>query len=225
MVNVQVEPVLGPWLAELGRQLDATVWDRLETLVGLWERYAAAFNLVGDASRPALIEHVREGLMAVLTAERAGADAGTWVDIGSGAGIPGLVVGAVRGHVVLVEPRERRAAFLELAIGALKVPESTVIRARAGATTWENMQRAEQFDMKNARFEIASAKAVMEVNRWISVASWLAPRGIIICHVTKSVSEMLGPRVIASVEHGVRVVVAVAGPERGGEAPILGGPI
>ena len=213
MVNVQVEAVLGPWLAELGRSLEGSVWDRLETLVGLWERYAVAFNLVGDPSRPALIEHVREGLMAVLVAEQAGASDGTWVDIGSGAGIPGLVVGAVRDHVVLVEPRERRAAFLELAIGAIKLGESAVVRARAGSTTWENIQRSTQFDLKNAEFRVASAKAVMDVDRWLEVGSWVAPRGVIVCHVTKSGAGPLVSRAVGRAEHGDRVVLAVAGPE------------
>lgn len=215
MVNVQVESVLGPWVAARGRSLEPNVWDRLETLVGLWERYAAAFNLVGDASRPALIEHVREGLMAVFVADEAGARQGAWVDIGSGAGIPGLVVGAARGHVVLVEPRERRAAFLELAVGAIKLGDCAVVRARAGSTTWENIQRATQFDLEKGEFHVASAKAVMDVDRWLDVGSWIVPRGVIVCHVTKSGAERLRPRVVGWVEHGDRVVLGVAGPERG----------
>lgn len=215
MVNVQVESVLGPWLAELGRRVDPSVWDRLETLVGLWERYAAAFNLVGDASRPALIEHVREGLMAVFVADEAGATEGPWVDIGSGAGIPGLVVAAVRDHVVLVEPRERRAAFLELAIGAIKLSDCAVVRARAGSTTWENIQRAGQYDLETAGFQVASAKAVMDVDRWLEVGAWVVPRGVIVCHVTRSGADHLGSRAVGRAEHGDRVVLAVAGPERG----------
>lgn len=218
MVNVQVESVLGPWVGARGRSLDAQAWDRLEGLVGLWERYAAAFNLVGDASRPALIEHVREGLMAVFVAEEAGVSDGVWVDIGSGAGIPGLVVGAVRDHVVLVEPRERRAAFLELAIGAIKLGDCAVVRARAGATTWENIQRAGQFDLEKAQFQVASAKAVMDVDRWLEVGSWVAPRGVIVCHVTRSVAARLRPRAVGWAEHGERVVLAVAGPERAPES-------
>ena len=215
MANVRVDEALGRWSEGLGLAVSAETWERLEQLVELWERYAAAFNLVGDARRPALLEHVREGLMAVAVAERAGAGTGQWVDIGSGAGIPGLIVGAVRGHVVLVEPRERRAAFLQLAIGALKLPGSAVVRARVGAATWENMPRSDEFDLENARFEVASAKAVMAVDQWLEVAKWVAPRGVIVCHVTKSGAQQLRRRELARAEHGDRVVLAVSGPERG----------
>jgi 16S rRNA (guanine527-N7)-methyltransferase len=49
-------------------------------------------------------------------------------DIGSGAGLPGLVVALVRPrlHVVLVEPRRSRAAFLELAVQRLDVANASV---------------------------------------------------------------------------------------------------
>ena len=43
-----------------------------------------------------------------------------WVDIGSGAGFPGLVVAALSDRAVyLVEPRRKRAAFLDEAVAAL----------------------------------------------------------------------------------------------------------
>lgn len=48
------------------------------------------------------------------------ADAGLWIDIGSGAGFPGLVIAAlVERPVLLVEPRRRRATFLIEAVETL----------------------------------------------------------------------------------------------------------
>ena len=45
---------------------------------------------------------------------------GDWLDIGTGAGFPGLVVaGLTERKTILVEPRKRRAQFLEIAAGAL----------------------------------------------------------------------------------------------------------
>jgi 16S rRNA (guanine527-N7)-methyltransferase len=55
------------------------------------------------------------------------------VDVGSGAGLPGLVLALVRPDlsVVLVEPLERRAEFLQEAVDLLGLPQVRVTRARA----------------------------------------------------------------------------------------------
>lgn len=57
----------------------------------------------------------------------------TVVDLGSGAGLPGLVLAALRPDltVVLVEPLLRRATFLQEAVMALGLPGVLVRRARA----------------------------------------------------------------------------------------------
>jgi len=55
------------------------------------------------------------------------------LDLGSGAGLPGLVLAALRPDltVVLVEPLLRRATFLSEAVVALELPQVVVRRARA----------------------------------------------------------------------------------------------
>ncbi|MBA3234215.1 MAG: 16S rRNA (guanine(527)-N(7))-methyltransferase RsmG [Propionibacteriales bacterium] len=55
------------------------------------------------------------------------------VDIGSGAGLPGLVLALARPdlRVTLVEPLLRRSSFLQEAVGALGLSAVEVIRARA----------------------------------------------------------------------------------------------
>jgi len=54
-------------------------------------------------------------------------------DVGSGAGLPGLVLAIARPDVslVLMEPMERRVAWLNDQIAALGLTNTTVIRARA----------------------------------------------------------------------------------------------
>jgi 16S rRNA (guanine527-N7)-methyltransferase len=54
-------------------------------------------------------------------------------DLGSGAGLPGLVVAIARPdvQVTLIEPLLRRATFLSEAVAALKLPNATVLRTRA----------------------------------------------------------------------------------------------
>ena len=60
-------------------------------------------------------------------------DGSTVLDLGSGAGLPGIVLALLRPAltVVLVEPLQRRAAFLEEAVAALGLRNTLVRRARA----------------------------------------------------------------------------------------------
>jgi 16S rRNA (guanine527-N7)-methyltransferase len=61
---------------------------------------------------------------------------GTTGDVGSGAGLPGLVLAIARPDVslVLIEPMERRVAWLESEAQELGLDNVTVVRARAEET-------------------------------------------------------------------------------------------
>jgi 16S rRNA (guanine527-N7)-methyltransferase len=109
---------------------------------------------------------------------------GTWLDIGTGAGFPGLVVAALTDRPIwLVEPRKRRADFLLACCDALGVASRTtvvtgkvervevtaaVISARAVASVWELLGAARHCSTWNTlwllpkgrsgREEIASAQ-------------------------------------------------------------------
>lgn len=58
---------------------------------------------------------------------------GTVVDVGSGAGLPGIVLACVRPdlHIVLLEPMERRTAWLAEVVKELDLASVEVLRARA----------------------------------------------------------------------------------------------
>lgn len=58
---------------------------------------------------------------------------GSVIDLGSGAGFPGVVVAAMRPdlEVELVEPMERRVSWLESVVGELGLENTVVTRARA----------------------------------------------------------------------------------------------
>jgi 16S rRNA (guanine527-N7)-methyltransferase len=59
--------------------------------------------------------------------------AGVVGDVGSGAGLPGLVLAIARpdAHLVLIEPMERRTDWLRLEAAELSLDNVTVVRARA----------------------------------------------------------------------------------------------
>lgn len=108
---------------ELRRRLGEVVEDgaaveRLARYVRLLETWAPRHSLVRFASTAELLErHVLEALVALprLSGE------GILVDVGSGAGLPGLPLLACRPawRGVLVEPRQKRWAFLKQAIRVL----------------------------------------------------------------------------------------------------------
>lgn len=87
---------------------------------------------------------------------------GTIVDVGSGAGLPGLVVAAMRPgqRVLLVEPMERRTAWLEEAAAALGLRNVEVVRGRA-----------EELEGRVVA-EGVTARAVAPLGR---LAKWCAP--------------------------------------------------
>lgn len=60
-------------------------------------------------------------------------EAGTIVDVGSGAGLPGVVIAAMRpdAEVVLLEPMERRTDWLSEVAQAVGLSNVTVLRGRA----------------------------------------------------------------------------------------------
>ncbi len=73
---------------------------------------------------------------------------GRIVDVGSGAGLPGLVIAAMLPdrEVVLVEPMERRVAWLEEAAAQVELSNVVVLRGRA-----EEVRGSVQADVLTAR--------------------------------------------------------------------------
>ena len=118
----------------------------------LVERYAALLatdgvtrGLIGPREVSRLWD--RHLINCALVAPLVPQDA-TVADLGSGAGLPGLVLALVRTdlRVTLIEPMARRVAFLEEVVDALGLDDVEVVRGRA-----EEWRRPERFDVVTAR--------------------------------------------------------------------------
>ncbi len=107
--------------------------DRTDLLARFVERIVAETvnqNLIAASTIDHIWErHVLDSAQLVpLTGE---AVAGDWIDIGSGAGFPGIVAAILTDRtVVLVEPRARRAELLEAIATDLDLANIVVHRAR-----------------------------------------------------------------------------------------------
>jgi 16S rRNA (guanine527-N7)-methyltransferase len=96
---------------------------------------------------------------------------GTWCDIGSGAGLPGVVIAILTGErMTLIEPRRLRADFLRRVVAELEI-DATVSEAKA--------ERAV------GRFDNITARAVAETSKIFAMAEhlthpgtrWVLPKG------------------------------------------------
>jgi len=121
---------------------------------------------------------------------------GTLVDIGSGAGLPGVVLAMLRPslQVILLEPLLRRSVFLEECVAELGLSNTTVVRARA-----------EEKAAAHIKADIATARAVAPLDR---LAGWAAmllrPGGELLAIKGRSAEEEIADARPALSRLGVR---------------------
>ncbi|KRW96983.1 16S rRNA (guanine(527)-N(7))-methyltransferase RsmG [Paracoccus sp. MKU1] len=101
--------------------------ERLAAYAGLLRKWNPAINLIAP-STIAQIEarHIADSLHLAEIAETA---EDNWVDLGSGGGLPGIVVAIMRPDLdlTLVESDRRKAAFLRNALRELALPRAKVL--------------------------------------------------------------------------------------------------
>ena len=107
--------------------------ERLAAYAGLLRKWNPAINLIAP-STIAQIEsrHIADSLRLAEIAKDAQKN---WVDLGSGGGLPGIVVAIIRPDLdlTLVESDRRKAAFLRNAIRELALPRAKVLCSRIEA--------------------------------------------------------------------------------------------
>ena len=108
-----------------------TTIGKLDQLVELLREENARQNLVSAASLESVwLRHLADSAQ-LLVVPRETPPRGPWLDLGSGAGFPGLVVALCRPEieVTLVENRAKRIAWLQTAIAELDVRNARVVGA------------------------------------------------------------------------------------------------
>lgn len=144
----------------------------LAAYAALVEAEQANQNLVSASTLPHFwARHIVDSAqLIVLAGDRACC---SWLDIGSGAGIPGIVIAILTdAPVILVEPRARRAAFLVDAANALNLTN-----IRVAACSVEKLV-AEPVDIVTARAVAALPSLVARASRFARKETlWLLPKG------------------------------------------------
>jgi 16S rRNA (guanine527-N7)-methyltransferase len=152
--------------AELGVQLTPRAGEQLEAFAELLLERAVPLGMIARADADRIGDrHILDSLRAAPFLQES--DAGEVVDLGSGAGLPGvpLAIAVSEVRFTLAESRSRRAAFLELAVERLGLGNVTIHPDRVESLP----PRA--FDVATARAFAAPASA------WGSAARVLRPGG------------------------------------------------
>ena len=146
-----------------GRPVSRETFEKLDRYVALLRDESARQNLVSATTLEHVWDrHIFDSAQLVRYEPRPGA---SWTDIGSGAGLPGIVVAClVEGPVTLVEPRRLRSEFLH------KVCESLALRATVTCA------KAERVD---GRFDMITARAVAPLPQLLKISAHLSTRNTV----------------------------------------------
>jgi 16S rRNA (guanine527-N7)-methyltransferase len=154
----------------LGVRLDARQSEQLFAHLDLLERWNRTHNLVGPGSPADWLErHTLDSLTAARFLP-----AGKGFDVGSGAGFPGIPLAVARPdcRITLVEPREKRAAFLANAVAALGLGNAEVRREHLEAS------------QVPGEAQFAVSRATLPLRGWLTLAaSLLAPGGLVVAFI------------------------------------------
>lgn len=161
------------WIARLSG-VSRETFDRLERFAALLTEEAMRQNLVSASTLGSAfwVRHLADSAQLLPLAPASGA---RWIDIGSGAGLPGLVIAilAPQWHVTLVESRRLRCDFLCATIADLGLDAQVTVA----------QQRVEVH--RDGPYDVISARAYAPLPALLTSAShlarpstvWLLPKG------------------------------------------------
>ena len=166
----------GEAIAWLQDQLNVSreTLDALETFVAFLKREAESQNLISASTLDHIwSRHIVDSAQLLLFTDASAAQ-NNWLDLGSGAGFPGLVIALLTNyHVTLVESRARRVDYLQRAVDMLDLTH----RVNVAGITLERLE--------TVPFAFISARAFAPLPKLFDLAArfatnntlWLLPKG------------------------------------------------
>jgi len=161
------------WLrTELGAN-DAAM-ERLTSLADLLLKENERQNLVARGTLPHIWQRHIVDSAQLLHVSRERLPEGEWLDLGTGAGFPGLVIAALQPErpVVLVDSRRLRTDWLQTSASALGLTNVEVVLARVE-------------DLPTHSYAVISARAFAPLDKLVTLSArfstpntvWLLPKG------------------------------------------------
>jgi 16S rRNA (guanine527-N7)-methyltransferase len=183
---------LGPSIARAAATLGADLTDPVCGALGVWlellKEWNARIDLTAARTDDELVDLMVADALVLAPRIPQGARV---VDVGTGAGAPGLALSLLRAdlRVTLVEPLAKRAAFLRTVIGTLNRADIVLERARgeavAGRRAWD----------------VAVSRAALAPPAWLELATTLAAPGGAVWVLLAKDSPPAHPRVSLEDDH------------------------
>jgi 16S rRNA (guanine527-N7)-methyltransferase len=174
-----IDPEIGARLNELLmqsglKQLDSATVARFESYFALYQRWNARTNLSAIRDREGILS--RHFVESIACARNLPEGIGTLLDVGSGAGFPGIPIALCRPEILvtLAESQGKKAAFLREAVRILELG-TTVHGGRA--------------ETLNSRFDCVILRAVDRMSDAVRVSAGLVNPGGWLAEIT-TIDEM-----------------------------------
>lgn len=167
-------------VADFGLELSSQARERMASYLALLDAARRRTNLTGPLTAAELVDHALESVIGSALIPPASAV----VDIGSGAGFPGLPLAIARPDIgmTLVEPRRKRLDFLREVVREIGLPRAACAR---------RLQ-----DLPPGEASVATARAVGDLEGVLGEALFLAGTGAILVWTTDApdLARRLEPR-------------------------------
>jgi 16S rRNA (guanine527-N7)-methyltransferase len=192
-------PLVVKAAAALGVDVDARATAALVTWLERLLEWNARIDLTAARSLPELVDLMVAD--ALVLSRQLAADARV-VDVGTGAGAPGLALALLRPDLraTLVEPLGKRASFLRTALGDARRADVTLER-----------QRGEAFEGRRA-WDVAMSRATLAPPEWLALGATLASPGGAVWVLLAKDAAPTHPR--AQIEADLAYVWPLTGAER-----------
>ncbi|HET9664116.1 MAG TPA: 16S rRNA (guanine(527)-N(7))-methyltransferase RsmG [Burkholderiales bacterium] len=157
---------LGRGVAALGLDLSAGVRMRFMQYIALLQKWNSVYSLTAVHGATEMVTHHVLDSLAVLPY----VGTGSIVDVGSGAGLPGIPLALAKpdASVILLDSNQKKAAFLRQAVIELGLDNAEVVCARA--EVWQPAKL----------FEVVISRAFSDLRRFVELAGRLcAPHGML----------------------------------------------
>jgi len=130
-------------LKRIDLEFDDIFYERCDKFISLLQRWGKVHNLTASLKTQEIENNIIDSIYPLKFID----EFNSLVDIGTGAGYPGMLLAIARPNckVTLVEPRSKRAAFLNFVKSALKLENVVVLQSRI-----EDID-AQKFDLVTSR--------------------------------------------------------------------------
>lgn len=160
---------LSEGIAQLGLEIPIEVQQNMLVYLELLQKWNKVYNLTAIRKPEQMVTHHLLDSLAVLPHLWAG----RWLDVGCGAGLPGLVLAMARPEwsFTLVDSNSKKTSFVQQAIIDLKLSNVAVFCVRS-----EEWEPDEKFDgiisrafAELADFVVATRRLLADGGRWIAM--------------------------------------------------------